>query len=72
METENNKKKKKYNRPASIAPRDKQKYAQYVWIRQIYLEIDAIKARLDDLEKSAKFIKDESNQSNKAKKNGKR
>jgi tetrahydromethanopterin S-methyltransferase subunit G len=79
-----NGKSKKNNRPAGIKPRNKQTYAQYVWIRQIYHEIDEIKvrqdrlearvsemsvkvacdiaelkARLDEMEKSVKFIKDE-------------
>lgn len=45
-----NGKSKKNNRPAGIAPRNKQTYAQYVWIRQIYNEIDDIKKRLDKLE----------------------
>lgn len=50
MPMEKKKGSKKNNRPAGIAPRNKQSYAQYVWIRQIYREIDEIKARQDRLE----------------------
>jgi len=42
--------KKKNNRPAGIPPRNKQSYAQYVWIRDMYCRLDIIDARLDAIE----------------------
>lgn len=58
-------KKKKNNRPYQTPKRNKQTYAQYVWVRQLYLEIDEIKARLDKLEADRKVYKEENEQSNK-------
>jgi hypothetical protein len=56
---ENDRKKKR----AGIPPRNKQTHAQFVWIRQLYCEIDEIKVRLDKLE-NRKPYKEESEQSN--------
>lgn len=64
-----NEKSKKNNRPYQTPKRNKQSYAQYVWIRQIYREIDEIKVRLDKLE-NRKINIGENEQSNKANENG--
>lgn len=61
--------KKKNNRPAGIPPRNKQSYAQYVWIRDIYCRLDIIDARLGKIEEilglNRKVNKGESEQSSK-------
>jgi hypothetical protein len=64
MQKEKNEKNKKFNRPARIRPRNKQSHAQYVWIKQLYCEIDEIKVRLDKLENRNTY-KEESEQSSK-------
>lgn len=60
--------KKKYNRPAGIPKRNKQSYAQYVWIRNMFLRLDEQDARLNVIEKilgiNRKVNKGESEQSN--------
>jgi hypothetical protein len=50
------KKRKKFNRPAGIPKRNKQTYAQYVWVRYMFLRIDGIEARLAELEETVRFI----------------
>jgi predicted nucleic acid-binding Zn-ribbon protein len=59
-------KKKKNNRPVSIPKRNKQSYAQYVWIRQLYNEIDTLKKeiskiehRVSEMERTAKYLSDQ-------------
>lgn len=59
-------KKKKNNRPVSIPKRNKQSYAQYVWIRQLYNEIDTLKKKiseiehkLSEIEKTVKYLSDQ-------------
>jgi peptidoglycan hydrolase CwlO-like protein len=42
-------KKNKVNRPARIAKRNKQSYAQYVWVRDIYNHLDDINSKLKTL-----------------------
>ena len=42
--------KKKVNRPARIAKRNKQSYAQYVWVREIFNRMDDINARVKAIE----------------------
>jgi len=67
------KEKKKYNRPAGIAPRNKQSHAQYVWIRNMFCRLDRIDARLDNMEEflkpfgydNRKVYKEENEQSSK-------
>jgi len=63
-----NEKNKKFNRPAGIRPRNKQSYAQYVWIREVFCRLDIIDARLDKIEEILgirKVNKGEVEQSNK-------
>jgi len=63
-------KQKKNNRPAGIPKRNKQSYAQYVWIRNMFLRLDEQDARLDVIEKilgiNRKVYKGEDEQSNEA------
>jgi hypothetical protein len=56
MENEKSEKNKKFNRPARIKPRNKQSYSQYVWIRNMFLRIDRIDARLDNVEEFLKSL----------------
>lgn len=49
-------KNKKFNRPARIKPRNKQSYAQYVWIRDMFCRLDRIDAQLDNMEEFLKSL----------------
>jgi hypothetical protein len=48
--------KKKNNRPYQTPKRNKQSYAQYVWIRNMFLRLDDIDARLDNIEEFLKSL----------------
>ena len=47
---------KKNNRPAGIPKRNKQSYAQYVWIRNMFLRLDEIDARLKTINESVEEL----------------
>jgi glycosyltransferase involved in cell wall biosynthesis len=51
-----NGKSKKNNRPYQTPKRNKQSYAQYVWIRNMFLRLDAQDARLDNIEEFLKSL----------------
>lgn len=50
------KKSKKNNRPYQTPKRNKQSYAQYVWIRSMFLRLDVIDARLGNIEEFLKSL----------------